>query len=89
MELEAKTSKTRFNGRNTMRTYSRTWEEIENMLGEAELVKNNWRCRFEDAKVEKDSRTMKDAARNYKALEGVEKTLRWVLGERGVETPLQ
>ena len=89
MKLETKTSRTRFDGRDTMRTYSRTWEEIEQMLGEAELVKNDWRCQFEDAKVERDSRTMKDAARNYKALEGVEKTLRWVLGERGIETPLQ
>jgi len=31
---------------------------------------------------------MKDAARNAKALEGVEKTLRWVLGESGIRDPL-
>ena len=35
-----------------------------------------------------NNQLMKDAARNYKALEGVEKTLRWVLGESGIETPL-
>jgi hypothetical protein len=31
---------------------------------------------------------MKDAARNAKALEGVEKTLKWVMGEKGIEHPL-
>lgn len=31
---------------------------------------------------------MKEAARNHKALDGVVKTLRWVLGEEGVDHPL-
>jgi len=31
---------------------------------------------------------MKDAARNFKALEGVVKTLKWTLGEQGIRNPL-
>jgi hypothetical protein len=71
-----------------MRTYDRTWEEIENMLSRAEMVKNDWHCRYELSKTADDRAGMKDAARNYKALQGVEKTLRWVLGEKGISTPL-
>lgn len=76
------------NGRAVMRTYDRTWEEIEAMLNRAESVKNNWQCEFERARSARDRDAMKDAARNYKALEGVVKTLRWTLGERGVVDPL-
>jgi hypothetical protein len=32
---------------------------------------------------------MKEAARNKKALEGVIKTLKWTLGEMGIDTPLE
>jgi len=70
------------------RTYDRTWEDIEHMLGEAVGTRDEWRQRYEVAKRHGNSRMMKDAARNYKALEGVEKTLRWVLGEQGISTPL-
>ena len=76
------------NGRAVMRTYDRTWEEIEAMLDRAESVKNNWQCEFERARSVRDRDAMKDAARNYKALEGVVKTLRWTLGEHGVVDPL-
>ena len=71
------------------RTYDRTWEEIEDMLDKAERTKNNWQCSFEAARKRNDRGRMKDAARNYKALEGVVKTLRWTLGEQGIETPLE
>lgn len=70
------------------RTYDRTWADIEHMLDDAIGTRDEWRQRFELAKRQGNSRMMKDAARNYKALEGVEKTLRWVLGERGIEHPL-
>jgi hypothetical protein len=43
---------------------------------------------YEHAKRTSDKESMKDAARNAKALEGVEKTLRWVLGESGIRDPL-
>ena len=69
------------------RSYDRTWEDIEHMLDEAIGTKTEWRQRFEIARRRGNNQLMKDAARNYKALEGVEKTLRWVLGESGIETP--
>ena len=75
-------------GRAVMRTYDRTWEEIEAMLDRAEATKNNRQCECEHARNLKNKDAMKDAARNYKALEGVVKTLRWTLGERGIVDPL-
>ena len=38
-----------------------------------------------DLQGEQGQEGMKEAARNHKALEGVIKTLRWTLGEVGVE----
>lgn len=70
------------------RTYDRTWADIEHMLDDAIGTRGEWRQRYELARRQGNSQMMKDAARNYKALEGVEKTLRWVLGERGIEHPL-
>lgn len=58
------------------------------MLGEAERVQNGWVRTYHDARNLNDRETMKKAARNKKALEGVVKTLRWVLGEEGVDHPL-
>jgi len=69
-------------------TYDRNWEEIENMLDAAERMQNKWINRFYDAQVQGDRRTMKDCARNKKALEGVIKTLRWVLGDKDIKHPL-
>lgn len=70
------------------RSYDRTWDEIEHMLDEAERVQNGWVRTYHDARNLNDRETMKEAARNKKALEGVVKTLRWVLGEEGVDHPL-
>ncbi len=70
------------------RTYDRSWEEIEEMLELAEERAAEWRTWFEECKNGGDREGMKEAARNYKALEGVVKTLRWVLGEVGVDHPL-
>jgi hypothetical protein len=70
------------------RTYDRSWEEIEEMLNQAEERTEEWRSWFEECKANEDREGMKEAARNYKALEGVVKTLRWVLGEVGVDHPL-
>jgi hypothetical protein len=44
---------------------------------------------FHVAKAKDDKVAMKDAARNKKALEGVVKTLRWVLGDKNVMHPLE
>jgi hypothetical protein len=70
------------------RTYERTWEEIENMLDQATEKMHQWKEWYEACKSEKDKDGMKEAARNHKALEGVVKTLKWTLGEVGVDDPL-
>lgn len=70
------------------RSYTRTWTEIEDMLHQAVLTQQNWKNQFETCKQFKDREGMKDAARNFKALEGVVKTLKWTLGEQGIRNPL-
>lgn len=70
------------------RSYDRTWEEIEEMLNKAIQKRNNWKKWFESCKKSGDREGMKEAARNHKALDGVIKTLRWTLGEEGIESPL-
>jgi len=71
------------------RTYDRTWEEIEMMLERAEKKRREWRSWYDVCKKDGDKEGMKEAARNYKALEGVVKTFEWVLGQEGVKDPLQ
>ena len=65
----------------------RTWEEIETMLSSAEAAQH---CGLIPTLIQASPNVegQKDAARNKKALEGVIKTLQWVLGEEGVESPL-
>jgi hypothetical protein len=71
------------------RTYDRSWDEIESMLADAQNERRQWQFRFDRARKTNDRQTMKDAARNSKALEGVVKTLKWTLGELGIDTPLE
>jgi len=68
--------------------YDREWTEIEQMLDAAERIQNKWISRFYIAKEDNDKETMREAARNKKALEGVVKTLRWCLGDKDIEHPL-
>ena len=70
-------------------TYDRNWIEIEDMLDKAERKKNRWYTEFHLAKERGDRESMKEAVRNYKALEGVEKTLKWVLGDKDIQHPLE
>ena len=49
---------------------------------------HQWKEWYEMCKSEKDKDGMKEAARNHKALEGVVKTLKWTLGEVGIDDPL-
>ena len=70
------------------RTYERTWEEIESMLDQATEKMHQWKEWYEMCKAEKDKSGMIEAARNHKALEGVVKTLKWTLGEEGIDDPL-
>tara|TARA_B100002019_G_scaffold261856_1_gene248927 strand:+ start:1112 stop:1375 length:264 start_codon:yes stop_codon:yes gene_type:complete len=69
-------------------SYNKSWEEIEVMLDKAERKMNNWISIYYEAQRRNDRRIMKDAARNKKALEGVIKTLRWVLGDKNIRDPL-
>ena len=67
-------------------TYNRTWEEIEEMLTKAEEWQNYHHT--EGLYVtNKDDKI--HHARNYKALQGVVKTLKWVLGDKNIQHPLK
>jgi hypothetical protein len=70
-------------------SYEREWEEIEEMLHLAERRMNNWIMKFHKASETNNRKVMREAARNKKALEGVVKTLRWVLGDKNVDHPLE
>lgn len=65
--------------------YNRTWAEIEEMLDKAERVMNMHHSKLHDAR---DKKTKMYHARNFKALQGVVKTLRWTLGDKDVKHPL-
>lgn len=71
------------------RSYDRSWDEIERMLEIAQERVDEWHDWFETCREEGDREGMKEAARNYKALQGVVKCLKWVLGEDGVDNPLE
>lgn len=68
-------------------TYERTWDDIENMLGRAELKLNYHHT--EMSKFPMKSKRWMEHARNFKALQGVVKTLRWTLGDRSIPHPLE
>ena len=88
MEITSKANPFRRPTMQVARTYERTWDEIESMLESAENKRREWQMFFERAKRINNRQAMKDAARNSKALEGVIKTLKWTLGEQGIEHPL-
>lgn len=70
-------------------SYERNWEEIEDMLYQAERKMNSWVMTYHRAVGVDNRKVMKEAARNKKALEGVVKTLRWVLGDKDIPHPLE
>jgi len=69
-------------------SYGRTWDELEAMLDKAESVRNIWETKLYESKSANDKKRVIKCARNMKALEGVIKTLRWCLGDKNVEHPL-
>ena len=71
-----------------VRSYDRSWSEIEEMLDKAIARREQWKKWFDQCSKDGDRDGMKEAARNHKALDGVIKTLRWTLGEEGVDHPL-
>ena len=68
-------------------SYSRSWDEIENMLDKAERKLNYHRMEMEKFRVK--SKKWMEHARNFKALQGVVKTLRWTLGDKNIDHPLE
>ena len=59
------------------------------MLNAAIQTQQGWRGAYDVAKASKERADAISAARNYKALEGVIKTLRWVLEYPKIGSPLQ
>ena len=74
---------------NPYRSYNRTWDEIEKMLEEAQTRLVQWKEWYEQCRKTGDLDGMKESARTHKALQGVVKTLKWTLGEEGIENPLE
>ena len=67
-------------------TYNRSWEQIEDMLDLAERKQN---LHYSETQKTHDKKKRIEHMRNYKALEGVIKSLRWVLGDKDVNHPLE
>ena len=67
-------------------SYNRSWEEIEDMLDRAERKQNK---HYSLMQKTRNKKKRIEHMRNYKALEGVVKSLRWVLGDRAVAHPLE
>ena len=68
-------------------SYERTFEQMERMLDKAERKKNYHVLQMEV--YPKKSTKWIEHARNFKALEGVIKTLRWCLGDKNILHPLE
>ena len=65
--------------------YDKSWEEIYEMLEKAMRKQQVHYMKMQSC--EKGDRIYH--MRNYKALEGVVKELKWVLGAKGIEHPLE
>ena len=63
-------------------------EDVYQMMIEAVELQNTWRYAYDKAKVANNKKEMAIAVRNHKALEGVIKTLRWVMEYPGIGSPL-
>tara|TARA_R110000803_G_scaffold66618_3_gene128158 strand:- start:2785 stop:2982 length:198 start_codon:yes stop_codon:yes gene_type:complete len=64
----------------------KTEEEVKAMLLEAEEEAKYWRDRFHSRTM--DTKQNAECLRNYTALRGVKKTLRWVLENKAI-SPLR
>tara|TARA_R100000005_G_C4913363_1_gene150015 strand:+ start:238 stop:450 length:213 start_codon:yes stop_codon:yes gene_type:complete len=65
--------------------YDKTWAEIEDMLARAIRKQNMHLQMIQKTGGKERIKHM----RNYKALEGVVKSLKWVLGDEDVQHPLE
>jgi len=66
-------------------TYDKSWVQIENMLNKAKEKQNTHYLMMQDGTKSERIYHM----RNYKALEGVVKALKWVLGDKTIPHPLE
>ena len=69
-------------------SYNRSWDEIEQMLEKAESKLHTHEMGMQKYRQRIKSREFLYHARNFKALQGVVKTLRWTLGDRNISTHL-
>jgi|TARA_R110002012_G_scaffold310194_1_gene517771 hypothetical protein len=60
-------------------SYERTWEEIYNLLHEAERKQNKHLLALQNTRLTKKQKFQH--MRNYKGLQGVINALRWTLGD--------
>jgi len=67
--------------------YDKSWKEIEDMLDDAERRLNYHLTKISRKNISKKQQVYH--LRNYKALQGVIKTLRWVLGDISIQDPLE
>jgi len=66
-------------------TYERQWTEIHDMLERAERKQNMHYTKMQSGKRSERIYHM----RQYKGLEGVVKALRWTLGDKDIDHPLE
>lgn len=66
-------------------TYDKSWVQIETMLNKAKEKQNTHYLMMQDGTKGERIYHM----RNYKALEGVVKALKWVLGDKTIPHPLE
>jgi hypothetical protein len=71
-----------------LRHYNRTDSEIEDMIERVMARLYVLKGLFESARASGEKSAAMEAARNWKALEGVNQALRWALAEEGVDHPL-
>ncbi len=67
-------------------SYNRTWDDFQTMLEKAEQKQNMHFTKMHQ-KQSREDRIYH--MRNFKALEGVIKTLRWAMGDVRIEHPLE
>jgi hypothetical protein len=60
--------------------YSASWDEIEEMLNQAEAEKNKHKLTILNKSI--PTRMKEQPMRDYKGLQGVCNALRWVLGDK-------
>ena len=69
--------------------YNRTWDEIHNMLDRAEKKYNHHHSTYTKNAHKLSYKDRLYHIKQIKALQGVIKTLKWTLGDKDIEHPLE